>query len=205
MAPSPHTTSPFPRSTPTALHFVDAGANVSLEAHRSAFLKGTYTRLRNPVQVKDLDVRIHGYDLVELHLAYQDGHTRWIHIRAAHAPNMVQCGAPSIVSQEQLRKRHNINFHYSAVSEPTAIDQHGSFILVMHNQLPHLQTLPGEFTFLIAYKGSGPTSTDTTSWHQRLGHPGKDTMTLALRSEDITGAKYDSHVPLLSCEPCILA
>jgi hypothetical protein len=30
-------------------------------------------------------------------------------------------------------------------------------------------------------------------------------MTLALKSADITGAKYDSHVPLLSCEPCILA
>jgi hypothetical protein len=42
-------------------------------------------------------------------------------------------------------------------------------------------------------------------WHQRLGRPGRDTMTLAVRSEDITRAKYDSHVPLLSCEPCILA
>jgi hypothetical protein len=34
---------------------------------------------------------------------------------------------------------------------------------------------------------------------------GMDTMTLALPSQDINGAKYDSHVPLLSCEPCILA
>jgi hypothetical protein len=30
-------------------------------------------------------------------------------------------------------------------------------------------------------------------------------MTLGLRSEDITRAEYDSHVPLLSCKPCILA
>jgi hypothetical protein len=75
----------------------------------------------------------------------------------------------------------------------------------MHNNLHHLQTLPGEFTSHIAYKGIGPTSTDTNLWHQHLGHPGRDIMTLALRSADIIGAKYDSNVPLLSREPCILA
>jgi hypothetical protein len=47
-------------------------------------------------------------------------------------------------------------------------------------------------------------SIDTTMWHQRLGHFGRDTMTLALQSVDITRAKYDRHVPLLSCEHCIL-
>jgi hypothetical protein len=30
-------------------------------------------------------------------------------------------------------------------------------------------------------------------------------MTLALMSADITGAKYDNHVPMLSCKACILA
>jgi hypothetical protein len=30
-------------------------------------------------------------------------------------------------------------------------------------------------------------------------------MTLDLRSADINGAKYESNVPPLSCEPCILA
>jgi hypothetical protein len=50
-----------------------------------------------------------------------------------------------------------------------------------------------------------PTSADKTRWHQRLGHPSMDTMTRPLRSADITGARYDSHVPLLSCEMCILA
>jgi hypothetical protein len=29
-------------------------------------------------------------------------------------------------------------------------------------------------------------------------------MTLAPRSADITRAMYENHVPLLSCEPCIL-
>jgi hypothetical protein len=50
---------------------------------------GTYTRIRNSIYVKGMDVNIHGYGLVELHLAYHDGHTRRIHIQAAHAPNMI--------------------------------------------------------------------------------------------------------------------
>jgi hypothetical protein len=36
-------------------------------------------------------------------------------------------------------------------------------------------------------------------------HASIDTMTLDLRFADITGVKYDNHVPLLSCEPCVLA
>lgn len=128
-------------TAPTALRFIDAGANISLEAHRSAFVAGSYTRLRNPVHVKGIDVHIHGYGLVELHLAYQDGHSRRIRIRAAHAPSMSKRGAPSIISQEHLRKRHNISFHYPAVGQPTASDAHGDFILVMYNNLPHLQTI----------------------------------------------------------------
>jgi hypothetical protein len=75
----------------------------------------------------------------------------------------------------------------------------------MYNILPHSHTIHSEFTSLLAYKGASSMSTDTTLWHQRLGHPGRDTMTLALRSSDINGAKYDSHVPLLPCEPHILA
>jgi hypothetical protein len=192
-------------TAPTALRFIDAGANISLEAHRSPFVAGSYIRLRNPIHVKGIDVNIHGYGLVELHIVYQDGHSRRIRIRAAQAPSMSKRGAPSIISQEHLRKRHNISFHYPAIGQPTASDAHGDFLLVMYNNLPHLQTIDGEFTSLLAYKGVGPMSTDTTLWHQRLGHPGKDTMTLALRSAGITGAKYDNHVPLLSCEPCILA
>jgi hypothetical protein len=31
-----------------------------------------------------------------------------------------------------------------------------------------------------------------------MSHPGKDIMTLALRSADITGAKYDRRFPLVS-------
>jgi hypothetical protein len=75
-------------TAPTALRFIGIGANISLEAHRFAFVAGSYTILRNPVHVKGIDVNIHGYGLVELHPAYQDGHSRRIRIRAAHAPNM---------------------------------------------------------------------------------------------------------------------
>jgi hypothetical protein len=32
--------------------------------------------MRNPIHVKDLDVDIHGYGLVERYLAHQDGHIR---------------------------------------------------------------------------------------------------------------------------------
>jgi hypothetical protein len=95
-----------------ALRFVDVGANVSLEVHRPAFFKGTYTRLRNSIRVKGIDVDIHGYGLVELHLAYQDGHTRHAYIWATHAPHMSQRGAPIILALEYLRKRHHISLYY---------------------------------------------------------------------------------------------
>jgi hypothetical protein len=67
-----------------------------------------------------------------------------------------------------------------------ANNEHITFILVMHNKPPHLNTLPGELTSLIAYKSVGTTSIDTTLWHHCFGHPGGDAMTLALRSADIT-------------------
>jgi hypothetical protein len=93
-------------------------ASPSSKSSSIRLLKGTYTRMRNPIHVKGLDVDIHGYGLVELHLAYQDGHTRRIHIRAAHGLNIIKRGAPSIISQEQLRKRRNASFHYPAVDQP---------------------------------------------------------------------------------------
>jgi hypothetical protein len=43
-------------TAPTILRDVDAGANNSLEAHRSAFVAGSYTRLRTPIHVKGIDV-----------------------------------------------------------------------------------------------------------------------------------------------------
>jgi hypothetical protein len=102
---------------------------------------------------------------------------------------------PNIISHEHLRKRHNIISHNFAIGQPIASDAHDIFILVMYNNPPHLQTLPGEFTSLLAYKGVGPTPIDTTLWHQRLGYLGRDTMTLDLRSVHTNGAKCDSHVP----------
>jgi hypothetical protein len=80
--------------------------------------------------------------------------------------------------------------------QPTASDPHGSLILAIQNNLSHLQAHPDDFTSLLAHKGVGPTSTETTLWHQRLGQLGKDTMTFALRSADINRAKYDSHFPV---------
>jgi hypothetical protein len=123
--------------SPTAIHFVDARANISLEATRYAFIAGSYTKLCTPIHVRGIGVDIHGYGLVELHLAYQDGHTRQLHIRAAHAPGMLKRGAPSIISHEHLKKRHNLIFHYIAIGYLTANDPHGYFILGMHNNLLH--------------------------------------------------------------------
>jgi hypothetical protein len=89
-------------TAPTALRFIDGGANIKLEAHHYAFVAGSYTRLRNPIHVKGIDVNTHGYGLVELYLAYQDGHSLQTHIRAAHAPDMFKRGALSIIYQEHL-------------------------------------------------------------------------------------------------------
>jgi hypothetical protein len=191
---------------PTALRVVDVDANISIEANRFVFIADNYTKLCTPIHVKGIDVDIRGYGLVELHRAYQDGHTRQLHIRAAHAPDMPKRDGPSIISHEFLRKRHSTSFHYHAIGQPTANDSHESFILTMHNNLAHLHTPPGEFTsLLIDNKGVGPTYIGTILWQQRFGHPSKDAMTLALWSADITRAKYDNHVPVLSYEPCILA
>jgi hypothetical protein len=44
--------------------------------------------MRNPIHVKGVDDDIQGNGLVELHMAYQNGHTRQIHVRAANAPDM---------------------------------------------------------------------------------------------------------------------
>jgi hypothetical protein len=71
-------------TAPIELSFIDAGADISLKAHRSAFLSGSYTRLCTPIHVKDIDVDIHGYGLVELHLVCED--TRQLRIRAATRP-----------------------------------------------------------------------------------------------------------------------
>jgi hypothetical protein len=120
-------------TAPTALRVIDAGANIGLEAHSCAFVAGSYTRLRNPIHVKGIDVHIHGYGPVELPFAYHDGHSRQIRIRAAHAPGMSKRGAPSIISQEHLMKRYNISFHYPVAGQPTASDAHGNFILAMYN------------------------------------------------------------------------
>jgi hypothetical protein len=169
-------------TAPTELCFIDAGVNISLEAHRSAFLPGSYTWLRTPIDVKGIDVDIHGYGLVEPHLVYEDGHIRLLRIRAAHAPVMSKRGAPTIISQKHPRNRHKISFHYHVIGQPFANDPHGNLVLCMHNNLPHLQTLPGEYTSLLAYKDVGPTPTGTILWHQRIGNLGRDTMTLALKS-----------------------
>jgi hypothetical protein len=123
---------------PTALRFVYAGANISMEANRSAFIAGSYVSLRNPIKVKGIDVKINGYGLFKLHHAYQDGHTRHFHMRAAHVPDMSKRGAQSIISLEHLRKRQNISFHSPTIGQPTASDPYGSFIVIMHNNLPHL-------------------------------------------------------------------
>jgi hypothetical protein len=74
---------------------------------------------------------------VELHLAYQDGHTRQLHILAARALGMSKRGAPSIISQDYFRKRHSISFHCHGIGQPSVSDPHGRFILVMHSNLPH--------------------------------------------------------------------
>jgi hypothetical protein len=60
---SPAAFSAHVATTPTELHFIDAGANINLEAHSSAFLHGTYTRLRIRIHVKGIDVGIHGYGI----------------------------------------------------------------------------------------------------------------------------------------------
>jgi hypothetical protein len=83
-------------TTPSELRFVDASANIGLEAHRFAFVAGIYNRLRTPIHVKGIDVDINGYGIVELHLDYHDGHSRELHIRATHAPGISERGAPTI-------------------------------------------------------------------------------------------------------------
>jgi hypothetical protein len=90
-------------TAPTALRFIDIEANISLEAHRFEFVGGSYTRFRNPIHVKGIDINIHGYGLVEPHLAYQDGHSRLIRIRATHVPGMSKRGAPSIIPKSISR------------------------------------------------------------------------------------------------------
>jgi hypothetical protein len=86
-------------TAPTALRFIDGGANTRLEAHHYAVVAGSYTRLRNPIHVKGFT---HGYGFVELYLAYQDGHSRQTRIRAAHASDMSKRGALSIIYQDHL-------------------------------------------------------------------------------------------------------
>jgi hypothetical protein len=146
--------------TPTTLRFVDAGANICMAPPRSAFTLGTYTRPRYPINVKGIDVDVHENGLVKLNLAHIDDHTRKPKIEAAHAPLMTRCsGATSILSQEPLRKEHNINFYYLLNRQPLASDHHGTFILVLHISLTHLYIIPSELTYLIAHKGDGPTYT----------------------------------------------
>jgi hypothetical protein len=144
---------------------------------------------------------------VELHLAYQDGHTCPVQIQAAHAPH---------VSQRHVG--HSTSFLKSISSKGITL----SSTILPPGNLVHVINMGASSVFYtilsrisihfpvdsrpsLLNKGASPTSTYTTLWHKRFGHMGKNTSMLALRSQDITGAKYVNHVPLLFCEPCILA
>eukprot|EP00873_Tetraselmis_striata_P036549 jgi/Tetstr1/456813/TSEL_043487.t1 len=136
---------------------VDGGANICMEPDVSRFR--AYSPLTTPVPCSGLGVDILGFGSIDISVVYTDGVSRPLTVRAAHAPGMTARGAPTILSQEYLRREHGVSFSYPARGAPSATDSHGSLVLTMVNDLPFLTGGHSEFpgtappSACLAYKG----------------------------------------------------
>eukprot|EP00873_Tetraselmis_striata_P042306 jgi/Tetstr1/462570/TSEL_007556.t1 len=120
----------------SGMFLVDGGANICMEPDVSRFR--AYSPLTTPVPCSGLGVDILGFGSIDISVVYTDGVSRPLTVRAAHAPGMTARGAPTILSQEYLRREHGVSFSYPARGAPSATDSHGSLVLTMVNDLPFL-------------------------------------------------------------------
>eukprot|EP00873_Tetraselmis_striata_P017931 jgi/Tetstr1/438195/TSEL_026795.t1 len=128
-------TAPLPVAT-SGMFLVDGGANICLAPDILRFR--AYSPLTTPVPCSGLGVDILGFGSIDISVAYTDGVSRPLAVHAAHAPGMTVRGAPTILSQEYLRREHGVSFSYHAHGAPSAADSHGSLILTMVNDLSFL-------------------------------------------------------------------
>eukprot|EP00873_Tetraselmis_striata_P018760 jgi/Tetstr1/439024/TSEL_027516.t1 len=135
----------------SGMFLVDGGANICMEPDVSRFR--AYSPLTTPVPCSGLGVDILGFGSIDISVVYSDGVSRALTVRAAHAPGMTARGAPTILSQEYLRREHGVSFSYPARGAPSATDSHGSLVLTMVNDLPFLTgghaESPGGAKFLL--------------------------------------------------------
>eukprot|EP00873_Tetraselmis_striata_P021150 jgi/Tetstr1/441414/TSEL_029660.t1 len=200
-------TAPLPVAT-SGMFLVDGGANICLAPDISRFR--AYSPLTTPVPCCGLGVDILGFGSIDISVVYTDGVSRPLTVRAAHAPGMTARGAPTILSQEYLRREHDVSFSYPARGAPSAADSHGSLFLTMINDLPFLTgghavssgTAPP--SACLAYKGPPESPPDAHRLHLRLGHPGRDGMKALLRSEFVVGVPAAADAAMPDCEPCIM-
>eukprot|EP00873_Tetraselmis_striata_P038903 jgi/Tetstr1/459167/TSEL_004613.t1 len=126
---------PLPVAT-SGMFLVDGGANICMEPDASRFR--AYSPLITPVPCSGSGVDILGFGSIDISVVYTDGVSRPLTVRAAHAPGMTARGAPTILSQEYLRREHGVSFSYHVRRAPSATDSHGSQVLTMVNDLPFL-------------------------------------------------------------------
>eukprot|EP00873_Tetraselmis_striata_P028973 jgi/Tetstr1/449237/TSEL_036442.t1 len=135
----------------SGMFLVDGGANICMEPDVSRFR--AYSPLTTPVPCSGLGVDILGFGSIDISVVYSDGVSRPLTVRAAHAPGMTARGAPTILSQEYLRREHGVSFSYPARGAPSATDSHGSLVITMVNDLPFLTgghaESPGGAKFLL--------------------------------------------------------
>eukprot|EP00873_Tetraselmis_striata_P002189 jgi/Tetstr1/422453/TSEL_013291.t1 len=135
----------------SGMFLVDGGANICMEPDVSRFR--AYSPLTTPVPCSGLGVDILGFGSIDISVVYTDGVSRPLTVRVAHAPGMTAKGAPTILSQEYLRREHGVSFSYPARGAPSATDSHGSLVLTMVNDLPFLtgghSESPGGAKFLL--------------------------------------------------------
>eukprot|EP00873_Tetraselmis_striata_P037639 jgi/Tetstr1/457903/TSEL_044421.t1 len=192
----------------SGMFLVDGGANICMEPDVSRFR--AYSPLTTPVPCSGLGVDILGFGSIDISVVYSDGVSRPLTVRAAHAPGMTARGAPTILSQEYLRREHGVSFSYPARGAPSATDSHGSLVLTMVNDLPFLTgghaESPGAAppSACLAYKGPPESPPDAHRLHLRLGHPGRDGMKALLRSESVVGVPAAADAAMPDCEPCIM-
>eukprot|EP00873_Tetraselmis_striata_P026590 jgi/Tetstr1/446854/TSEL_034332.t1 len=192
----------------SGMFLVDGGANICMEPDVSRFR--AYSPLTTPVPCSGLGVDILGFGSIDISVVYIDGVSRPLTVRAAHAPGMTARGAPTILSQEYLRREHGVSFSYPARGAPSATDSHGSLVLTMVNDLPFLtgghSESPGTAppSACLAYKGPPESPPDAHRLHLRLGHPGRDGMKALLRSESVVGVPAAADATMPDCEPCIM-
>eukprot|EP00873_Tetraselmis_striata_P025534 jgi/Tetstr1/445798/TSEL_033444.t1 len=200
-------TAPLPVAT-SGMFLVDGGANICLAPDISRFR--AYSPLTTPVPCFGLGVDILGFGSIDISVVYTDGVSRPLTVRPAHAPGMTARGAPTILSQEYLRREHGVSFSYPARGAPSAADSYGSLVLTMINHLPFLTgghavshgTAPP--SACLACKGPPESPPDAHRLQLRLGHPGRDGMKALLRSESIVGVPATADAAMPDCEPCIM-